>query len=288
MQEMPYHCSAYGCRTGYKTEPKQPGVSVHRFPVKNPELLKRWLRSLRRKDFTPTKNSFICSLHFADSDFYQCRTDKMYHRAKNLSENLKHRRLKEEAVPRFFSGMPTYLTMEERPSLSRSVIATTRVRMEQVKQNENRKPKEKTETQQNITEKYTKTNKQHRKESQKEAETEFWDSDKVANCTEIEDRLKNCPEVSNGFSAVRKDQLLALCYIGFDDDDIPLLKGSITIQESMDFTVVCLGKPMPAENFAEIVDGSKIGTMSEVTNLMAHLKSLCTDQFLCWQWNRSG
>ncbi len=115
-----------------------------------------------------------------------------------------------------------------------------------------------------------------------EAETEFWDSDKVENCTEIGDRLKTCSEVPNGFSAVRKEEFLALCYIEFDDENIPMLKGSITIHESMDFTVVCLGKPLAAEIFADIVD-AKIGTMSQVKNLMAHLKSLITgDQRVPW------
>ncbi len=80
----------------------------------------------------------------------------------------------------------------------------------------------------------------------------------------------------------KRNILLALCYIEFDDDNIPMLKGSITIHESMEFTVVCLGKPLAAEIFAEIVD-AKIRTMSKVMNLMAHLKSLITgDQRVPW------
>ncbi len=120
---MPAPCTAFGCRTGYHNEPKQAGVWVHRFPLNKPELLKHWLQNMHHENFTPSKHSVICSLHFADSDFYQCRTDKQTRHTRHLNENLKNRRLKDDAVPRIFSGMPNYL-MEESPR-SRSVTATS-------------------------------------------------------------------------------------------------------------------------------------------------------------------
>ncbi len=129
---MPAHCCAFGCRTGYRNEQKQPGVTMHRLPVKKPELLNQWLQKMLRKDFTPNEYSRICSLHFADSDFEQCRADTNYRRSRNLSENLLHRRLKEDAVPRFFSGMPIYLTEESAGSRGLA-ITTSRVRAEQMK-----------------------------------------------------------------------------------------------------------------------------------------------------------
>ncbi len=146
--------------------------------------------------------------------------------------------------------MPTYL-VEESPG-SRSGAATSRARDEQDKR------------------------------LHEEAETQFWDFDKVENLTEIEDRLNDCSGVPSGFYPVRKEEFLALCYIEFDDDYIAMLKGSIAIHDSMEFSAVCLGKPLAAEIFAEIVD-AKIGTMSEVTNLMARLKSFITgDQRVPW------
>lgn len=43
--------------------------SFHRFPLKNPPLLKQWLHNMRRKGFTPTKNHVLCSDHFTESCF---------------------------------------------------------------------------------------------------------------------------------------------------------------------------------------------------------------------------
>ncbi len=209
---------------------------MHSFPLKQPDLLNHWLRNLRREDFTPTQHSRLCSLHFADSDFEQLRTDTNFQRSRNLSENRTLRRLKPDAVPRFFSGMPQYLL--EDPPRSRSGAATSTARAEQDKQHH------------------------------EEAEASFWDSDKVESCAEIEKHLKSDPAVPTGFCTVRNDCILALCCIEFDNDNIPMLNGSITIHESMEFCVVYQGKLIPAETFSEIVT-SKIGTMSEVTNLRA-------------------
>ncbi|XP_064478239.1 uncharacterized protein LOC135391745 [Ornithodoros turicata] len=42
--------------------------SLHRFPSekKNPHLRSRWIDALKRKDFEPTVNARVCSIHFAD------------------------------------------------------------------------------------------------------------------------------------------------------------------------------------------------------------------------------
>ena len=72
-------CAACGCRTGYKEKDPStgksvvnmpPGVSLHRFPVDNQELLKKWINQLRRKDkFTVKDHSRICSLHLKQGFF---------------------------------------------------------------------------------------------------------------------------------------------------------------------------------------------------------------------------
>ncbi len=144
---MPASCCAFGCRTGYRSEQQPPGGTMHKLPLKQPDLLNHWLRNMHREDFTPNAHSRICSLHFADSDFEQCRTDTSRRRSRQLSENRILRRLKPDAVPRFFSGMPQHLL--EEPPRSRSGAATSRARFEQEK---------------------------HHHE---EAEASFWDSDKV-------------------------------------------------------------------------------------------------------------
>lgn len=86
-------CSAFGC-TNRQT--KGSSVQFHRFPLKNPSLLSQWLKEVRRKNFVPSKYSFICSEHFIDTD-YQIRPGAT---VKLLNTN---------AVPSVFSGFPTHL-----------------------------------------------------------------------------------------------------------------------------------------------------------------------------------
>lgn len=43
-----------------------------RFPLKNKELLQKWVDATRRANFTPTSNSCLCSAHFTKND-YQIR-----------------------------------------------------------------------------------------------------------------------------------------------------------------------------------------------------------------------
>ncbi len=239
---MPKNCCAIGCRTGYRGEEKQPDVTLHKFPLNKPELLQRWLRNLRREDFTPTEHTRICSLHFNDDDFEgSTRMDANASRRRKRGEERKVRLLKPDAVPHIFCGMPSYLSPET--PKSRSKAATSSFRAQQV---------------------------EFRHE---DAETDFWDSDRVESYGEIEDRLKKEQGVPGGFCAVKNDTCLALCFIEFDNENIPVLKGSITICETMEFSVNCLERVVPAENFSEIA-AQKIERISQVTNLMAALKSM--------------
>ncbi|GCB61292.1 THAP domain-containing protein 1-like [Scyliorhinus torazame] len=77
-------CSAYGCKNRYD---KDRGVSFHRFPLKRPELCKKWLAAVRRRNFTPTKNSNLCSEHFTLDCF---------------RKNCNNKILEENAVPSIF------------------------------------------------------------------------------------------------------------------------------------------------------------------------------------------
>ena len=63
---MPNYCVAVGCKNMAK---KGSEYSFHRFPHQNPNLLKKWVHAIRRKQWKPTKHSFICSDHFHESCF---------------------------------------------------------------------------------------------------------------------------------------------------------------------------------------------------------------------------
>ena len=64
--DMPNYCVAVGCKNMAK---KGSEYSFHHFPHQNPNLLKKWVHAIRRKQWKPTKHSFICSDHFHESCF---------------------------------------------------------------------------------------------------------------------------------------------------------------------------------------------------------------------------
>ncbi|XP_077069071.1 uncharacterized protein LOC143721966 [Siphateles boraxobius] len=87
---MVFICCAYNCRN---TTVKNKTVSFHKFPLKDPNLLKKWLQKLRWKDWKPAPNSKICSIHFEK---------------KCLIEDGKRTRLHPWAVPTIFSFPTRY------------------------------------------------------------------------------------------------------------------------------------------------------------------------------------
>ncbi|KFM76107.1 Chromobox protein-like protein, partial [Stegodyphus mimosarum] len=84
-------CSAYGCTNRRIHGTK---LTFHRIP-KDPILKASWIRAIRRKNWSPTKNSYLCSEHFKENDF-------------NRTYACKRALLREDAVPSIFKGFHSY------------------------------------------------------------------------------------------------------------------------------------------------------------------------------------
>lgn len=96
-------CCIPGCRAEKVRSSASAKVTLHKFPCKNPVLLKEWLKSIPRKNLTPSKHSVICSLHFTKKDFVLQRSDERRGR-----KVLKKAYLKQWSVPSIFSNdVPT-------------------------------------------------------------------------------------------------------------------------------------------------------------------------------------
>ena len=85
LETMVISCSSWNCQTRMK---KGSGISFHRFPVKHPALLHKWVRAVKQDGFVPNKNSFLCSKHFTENCFWVTG---------------KRHRLKNDAVPTVFT-----------------------------------------------------------------------------------------------------------------------------------------------------------------------------------------
>ena len=89
-------CCAFGCSN---TPAKDAKLSFHTFPSaeKHLERRQKWIASVKRKNWTPTKHSVLCSAHFT-SDFYR--------RPPGLKMPAI---LKPNAIPTVFPAFPSYL-----------------------------------------------------------------------------------------------------------------------------------------------------------------------------------
>jgi hypothetical protein len=78
-------CYAYSWRFLYGA---QLIVSIHRFPLSNRKLCKKWIRAICQPDFKPSPHHLLCSDHFEKSCF--------------LPGYVNRRQLKKNAIPTLF------------------------------------------------------------------------------------------------------------------------------------------------------------------------------------------
>lgn len=87
-------------------------IIKYRFPLDDPELLKKWAHNIMETNFKPTQCSFLCSEHFVDED-YQIQPDTGV------------KLLKSHAFPTVFKLFPNFLQEEwlnDHPSLQKSPV----------------------------------------------------------------------------------------------------------------------------------------------------------------------
>ena len=82
-------------------------ISFHRFPLSNKALSQKWLNNIKRKNFNPSRSSFVCAAHFTEQDF---KSDLTYSKKKGCIKPVARRIrvLKRDAVLTIFEGYPDY------------------------------------------------------------------------------------------------------------------------------------------------------------------------------------
>lgn len=100
-------CAVPRCTTGYQNIVPE-GVSMHKFPD-NQEMRLKWIRAIKRKDYSPETSARACSLHFYDFDFVIGRLDQKDRRKRKINERVRNA-LKKSALPSRFPNLPSYLT----------------------------------------------------------------------------------------------------------------------------------------------------------------------------------
>ena len=110
---MGWKCCVPECRSGYRDTKENPNndnkyvgeikISFHTFPA-DPDLKNVWIKNIERPDWEPTANARVCSLHFKESDFQDCRKDKALKWRKDATSKLKMKLLIPDVAPSLFSS----------------------------------------------------------------------------------------------------------------------------------------------------------------------------------------
>ncbi|XP_076281087.1 THAP domain-containing protein 1 A-like [Lasioglossum baleicum] len=110
---MPRRCCVPNCKGNYDTTLKGNNyISVFKFP-KDEQLRKKWMAAIPHKNWTLTKYSAVCSLHFAETDIQRYQNIPS---PNGVLENVLFRcpRLMENAIPSIFSNSPSKRVLPQR------------------------------------------------------------------------------------------------------------------------------------------------------------------------------
>ncbi|KAG1673830.1 MFS-type transporter SLC18B1 [Nymphon striatum] len=233
-------------KSGYKGETADRILSFHKFPLKDPELIQRWLRRLQRKNFVPTENSRLCSLHFDDSSFVLQTTDKNKKRAgaRDFSQ-LSKRRLVINAVPSIFPNCPSYMKSEftNECSASRGKSATI----------EGRQDRMNSQLQENIQ--------------------NFWSEDSIKSIEDVYQKLEaQSGYIPIGFTWILQSEKLLILSIVWNDG-VPHIVGSITLCSSLSISITVNGGIVAPQKFKHITSKEKLENFDTLRNLMAAVKN---------------
>lgn len=105
---MPRKCCVPNCKSNYKSNQSVGSISTFSFP-KDEQLKKQWLRVIPRQDWSPTKYSAVCSLHFRNHEILKFETQKNLD-GTQVDIPLKYPTLKPGSVPSIFPNLPKYLS----------------------------------------------------------------------------------------------------------------------------------------------------------------------------------
>jgi len=244
--EMVNKCSVFGCRSGYDScADVDKRITFHSFP-RDIQLREKWIKANPRKDFVPSKNSRMCSLHFRDDDFVEQHCDTNSSRRNQASSTeLKKRYLKPDAVPSIFVNAPAYLSSPATTPRSSASVATASGRRQK-------------EASRLLT--------QH---------DAFTADDVITSLTlqQLKDRLATETTVPGGYHVALVEDVFVV-YRLCVTDAVPRLQGSLTVSEMFDVSVHVDGRHIQSAEYRDIVPGS-LETMSQLLNLLARVKAWC-------------
>ena len=116
------YCAAVNCNNGSRKNHNTPQTKVafFNFPKKQ-AVRKIWIAKVRRKHWTPSNSSKLCSNHFEESQFVQNLTVLRY-----IGWSVKKLELVSDAVPTIFNYMEESKRKASEPPRARNAFAKRR------------------------------------------------------------------------------------------------------------------------------------------------------------------
>lgn len=106
---MPKTCCVPGCKSNYNSTLKAGGSMVSTFGFPKDGILKgKWLKAIPRDNWSPSKYSVVCSIHFPENDII--REDIFVLPDGTVKKIPTKTKLKPDAVPCIFPNLPEYLS----------------------------------------------------------------------------------------------------------------------------------------------------------------------------------
>ena len=246
-------CVVVGCKSGYSGQSlyTDNGIKItfHAFP-KDTTLRIKWIKSIARDNWQPSKHSKLCSRHFQNKDFVKESRDTNKFRRMVLAEdgythNLKHRYLQAGAVPSLFLNSPAYFSKH-----GNAILSTTKDLSSCRRPEENKL----------LT-----------------LEQRLLVDDDISKLTlvEIANKLRSETTAPGEFTVTVMTDKLIIFNIAMKDD-LPQIMCCITVRFDHTIVVSVDNKIVQQSAYSDLC-GVKVKQISQLFNLMARLKHWITD-----------
>ena len=236
-------CCIPNCRSGYTSETEDHStISFHRFPLKEP-LKSIWLKNIHRRDFTPTSNTRVCSLHFSDDDYKQQTTDTNQRRRKRRTMGaLQRKTLKDDAYPHIFPGLPSYLS-ETVTRRSDPATQSKRIRIEH----------------------------ERHEELVSAAEAE----EKISALSDVVEKFSRSANVPSNFVLYPSNSEDYRLFTRLSDSPNPKIVSAVKVNSNLTFTVFHCDRQLKQSEYSSVMqDSVRISYYSDFLNLLAYVNSM--------------
>ena len=237
-------CCVPGCKTGYKSNKNPQKISLFRFP-KNESLKAKWIKIIPRENWTWTDSHRVCANHFHEEDFETESTDHRASRKANRDiTELKQARLKPNAIPRIFMGLPKYLS-KELPSCRSTSKCTAAARY---------------------------ADDTIRLEQQIE---QAFAEDKFDNFESFKSKIASTT-LPSGFFILDDSVSIHFVYLQCREEDLlaPKLAVTVTVTQTLTVRPFFNSLPVPKSAYRHVLNHETVNSITEVCNILALCKVL--------------